>query len=933
MSNLTQKNILLVEDEVIISMAQAQIIGDFGYKVFTASSGEKAVQHIEKDTTISLVLMDIDLGSGINGPESARQILALRNIPIVFLTSHSEKEYVDKVKAITRYGYVIKNSGNFVLQSSIEMAYELFEAHERIEKNMTALQKSEERFRHLSDLLPQTVFETDITGNLTFVNQFGLKLFGYSHEDIESGLNIFSLIAPDDLKRVRKRIIEITNGSDTSANEYSVIRKNGEIFPAILHASAIIENGKSSGLRGIAIDITERKRSEKKLMESQALYSTLVDQLPAGVFRKDREGRYVFVSSWFCRLKKMKAEDFLGKLPEEIAKIEASRHGSEELAVKYAAAGSDHHKLIMQTKQTIEYEEVYIDADGKKQYVYAKKTPVFDSDKNIIGTQGILFDITERKLTEETMQVSETRLKESQEMAQVGNWEFDISTGLIWGSDTAFKVYGMKPAPKNELDINIIESCIPEKIKVHQALVDLINDDTAYNLEFTINPADGSPPRIIHSIARCIRNENGNPLRITGVIQDITEQKRTEDALYQKIIALSKPLDDPEGIRFSDLFNVEDIQRIQNEFAEATNVASIITNPDGTPITKPSNFCRLCKEIIRNTEKGIHNCFKSDAEIGRQNPDGPIVQPCLSGGLWDAGTSITIGGKHIANWLIGQVRNDDLDESQMIEYAEAIGADKNEFKKALSEVPVMSKEQFTKVAKSLFSFAKELSIIAYQNIQQARFISDHKNAEEKIKALLAEKELFIREIHHRIKNNMSTVVSLLSLQASTLKDPAAVEALEVSKNRVKSMMLLYDKLYRSVNFKEMSIKDYIPQLIDEIIGNFSIRVNIKVEKYIDDFILDARVFLPLGIIVNELITNAMKYSFAGRERGLIRISASKCIYNTVIIEDNGIGLPESIDTNNTTGFGLKLVGMLTQQIGGTIKIERNNGTKFILEFK
>jgi len=214
-----------------------------------------------------------------------------------------------------------------------------------------------------------------------------------------------------------------------------------------------------------------------------------------------------------------------------------------------------------------------------------------------------------------------------------------------------------------------------------------------------------------------------------GTLIDITERKRAEEALQKRVIALTQPLDEPAAIQLSDLFDIEELQRIQDAFAEATGVASIITMPDGTPITRPSNFCRLCNEIIRRTEKGLANCFKSDAAIGRYNPSGPIVQTCLSGGLWDAGASITIGGKHIANWLVGQVRNEDLDEDRMLQYAYEIGADPEDFAKALADVPIMSKEQFEKVSRALFCFANELSMKAYQNVQQARFIADRQNAE------------------------------------------------------------------------------------------------------------------------------------------------------------------------------------------------------------
>ena len=118
MNTQENKTILLVEDEVIIALAESKTIRQFGYKVIMAHNGDEAVRGATGDAGIDLVLMDIDLGKGIDGTESARRILEKKNIPIVFLTSHYEREMVERVRGITRYGYVIKNSGNFVLQSS-----------------------------------------------------------------------------------------------------------------------------------------------------------------------------------------------------------------------------------------------------------------------------------------------------------------------------------------------------------------------------------------------------------------------------------------------------------------------------------------------------------------------------------------------------------------------------------------------------------------------------------------------------------------------------------------------------------------------------------------------------------------------------------------------------------------------------------------------
>lgn len=199
-------------------------------------------------------------------------------------------------------------------------------------------------------------------------------------------------------------------------------------------------------------------------------------------------------------------------------------------------------------------------------------------------------------------------------------------------------------------------------------------------------------------------------------------------------------------ISFTDLFSVPAIQRLQDEFAIATGVASIITNPTGVPITKPSNFCRLCNDIIRKTENGLRNCYRSDAIIGRPSPDGPTVQTCMSGGLWDAGAAITVEGQHLANWLIGQVRDVTQSDEMMIEYANEIGVDEETFLQAFKEVPAMSLDRFKNIASMLYTLANQLSSVAYQNVKQKQLISKLEKAETELR--INQEELLASE--HRL---------------------------------------------------------------------------------------------------------------------------------------------------------------------------------------
>ena len=224
-----------------------------------------------------------------------------------------------------------------------------------------------------------------------------------------------------------------------------------------------------------------------------------------------------------------------------------------------------------------------------------------------------------------------------------------------------------------------------------------------------------------------------SPSEVIATVEDITSRRLAEEVIARRLLSLTQPITDASAITFEELFNLEDIQLLQDQFSKATGVASIITRTDGTPITRPSNFTRLCSEIIRTSKKGFANCCRSDAMLGRLLVKGPQIQPCQSGGLWDAGAGISIGGYHIANWLIGQVRDQTQTEEKIREYAHAIDVDAECMLQAFQEVPVMSRHHFEEIAAALFTLANRLSFTAYQNLQQARFISDLNKVQEQLR--------------------------------------------------------------------------------------------------------------------------------------------------------------------------------------------------------
>jgi PAS domain S-box-containing protein len=212
-------------------------------------------------------------------------------------------------------------------------------------------------------------------------------------------------------------------------------------------------------------------------------------------------------------------------------------------------------------------------------------------------------------------------------------------------------------------------------------------------------------------------------------------------------------------------------------------------------------------------------------------------------------------------------------------------------------------------------------------------ITEQKHAEERINSLLAEKEVLLREVHHRIKNNMSTITSLLELQANSTTDEAVQMALQDASGRVRSMMVLYDKLYRSENYSSVSLREYIPSLLAEILNLFPNHAAVQIQTTIDEIFLVPRNLSALGIILTELTTNAMKYAFPGG-KGTLTISARQEAGRLAVsFADDGIGLPAGFTPENSPGFGMQLVAILAHQLHADYHFENENGTRFRMTFR
>lgn len=210
-------------------------------------------------------------------------------------------------------------------------------------------------------------------------------------------------------------------------------------------------------------------------------------------------------------------------------------------------------------------------------------------------------------------------------------------------------------------------------------------------------------------------------------------------------------------------------------------------------------------------------------------------------------------------------------------------------------------------------------------------IGERQRVEEALKNSLSEKEVLLREIHHRVKNNLQIVSSILSLQGNYITDSKSASMFEDAQSRIRSIALIHELLYQSKDLARMDFKDYLDNLVTNLFRTYVTSSKIVYELNAETLYLNLDTAIHCGLIVTELVTNALKYGFTDREKGKISITIQTLGEGFILtVEDDGVGFPEGLDYNQTDSLGLKLVNILSQQIGATLELDRNNGTKFTL---
>jgi len=395
------------------------------------------------------------------------------------------------------------------------------------------------------------------------------------------------------------------------------------------------------------------------------------------------------------------------------------------------------------------------------------------------------------------------------------------------------------------------------------------------------------------------------------------KRKRAEEALRESEERLRTRLDyilspdkDVKDVSLTDLIDLKDLQQIQDAFAAVNNVASMISDIDGKPITKASNFCGVC-EIVRSTEKGDINCIKSDRILGEKAKAlmKPSYGKCLSCGFVDASAPIIVGGRHIANWLIGQSNVMGVDKNRIETYAKEIGADADEMLGAFEKMPEMSLAKFEEVLGLLWLMAKKLSALGHNNLVLARDVAERKKVEEALRRSVAELERsnvdlaqFAYVASHDLQEPLRMISSYVQLLARRYKGRLDADADDFIGYAVDGATRMQTLINDLLTYSRASARSKAFEATDCVLVLEQTLVNLK-EQIRKNSVVVTHDPLPtvmangsqLAHLFSNLIENAIK--FHGDEPPRVHISAKrKGDEWEVLVADNGIGIePQYFD--------------------------------------
>lgn len=597
---------------------------------------------------------------------------------------------------------------------------------------------------------------------------------------------------------------------------------------------------------------TEHRESQASLLQSELRLRTLLDSVADAIIVINAQGLIESINPATEKMLGYAAKELVGQNIKKLMPEPYQSHHDEYLQ-RYAEQGTPH---IIGIGREVEAQR----KDGSILPVDLSVTEMKIQGQTMYT--GIIRDITIRKQIEEALLNSTLQLSEAQAIGHMGNWNWDIQNNTLYWSDEIFRIFDLQPnsfEPSYDAFMEKIHS--DDREQVQTVLNKALHEIQAYSIDHRIQLSDGSVKHV-HAQADVRFDENGNPLRMLGTIQDISDRKLSEQALRKS------------EARFRATFE-----------QAAVGVAHVSLDGNWLQVNE-----RLCA-IVGYTQEEL-------LKINFQN----ITHP------EDLEKDLSL----LNELLAGKRENYSM------------------------EIRYYCKDGSITWVQLTVALAHDIKNQPEYFIAVIEDINDRKNAEARLLASLTEKDTVLRELHHRVKNNMQVISSLLSLQAR-FADPADPQKmLQESRQRIRTMALIHERIYGSDDLAAVDFLEYLRYLGERLTRLYhEPGIDIKIQVSGEHLKIPVDHALPCALISNELITNAIRHAYKPdqHERMIeIRITNSNIGQSQITFRDYGRGIDTKLLEKESNTLGLVIVQALTRQLVGTIEYESLNGTIATLTF-
>ncbi|MEX0270001.1 PAS domain S-box protein [Leptolyngbyaceae cyanobacterium UHCC 1019] len=786
-----------------------------------------------------------------------------------------------------------------------------------LKQTEAALRKSEERFRLFMDYSPTAAWVTDPNGKMEYVSQTYTRMFQVPTDLI--GKTVFDLYPSAIAQVYLDNIQMVANSGQVVEVLEPGIRADGSLGEFLIYKFPLPHADGRSLVGGIALDVTEakhdevvRKQAESALQASEERYRQVIETMLEGIWMIDVENHTTYVNPHMAEMLGYTIHEMMGKelfhFMDETGKaiadynLERRRQGIKE-----------QHDFRFKTKT------------GDDLWALVSTNPLYDDAGHYIGALAMITDITQRKHIQTALEKSEQRFRNLFESTpKIAVQGYNRHRQVIYWNCASEQLYGYSKT--EALGQQLEDLIIPPEGR--QAVVAEVENWLTDNQpipagELSLMHQDGSKVAV-YSSHTMLTNLEGE-LELYCVDIDLSDLKQAEAALRQREQALRQRVDQEQALS-RVVKAIRQSLELDMVFATATVEIAHLLQADRSVVVQylPDRHCwKHIAEHRRNP--ALPNTIGTEI-ADRDNPIADQLKQFKVVRIDDPGTLKDKINQEIAqsfpeSWLLVPLIVD-----------QSLWGSFSLFQ--AKQTSAWTEEQVGIVQ----TIADQLAIA----IQQAQAferaqteIAERQQAEAHLRSALTEKEVLLKEIHHRVKNNLQIVSGLLQLQAQSLQDSPAVHALRESQNRVESMSLIHKKLYIAADLEQIDAADYIQSLATSLLTTYKVSPGaIALQVDVEPVILSLDQGIPCGLIINELVSNALKYAFPTHQAGEIRIQLRQIEHELeLIIQDNGVGLPDQLDLNNIQSLGLSLVYALsTEQLEGNLAVDRSPGTTFRLKF-